>query len=97
MAYFPVEGWVAFSVVGVIGILTILNVLARQFQNFRVVHDLRVDATRLRHGYAARLAEMRAKEAGDAGEGVEIAELVEEGELKIPKPGMVREELKAAA
>ncbi len=87
MAYFPVEGWVALSVVGAAGILAILSVLARQFQHFRTVHDLRVEATGLRRGYAARLAAMRAKEAGEV---VEVGEMVDDAEMRFPAPGEVR-------
>ncbi|HMN39280.1 MAG TPA: hypothetical protein PKE29_00435 [Phycisphaerales bacterium] len=90
MAYFPVEAWVAFSVVGAAGILAILSVLAKQFQHFRSVHDLRVEATGLRRGYAARLAEMRAREAGEV---IEVGEMVDDTELKFP----VADEKKQAA
>jgi hypothetical protein len=95
MAYFPIEGWVAISVVGAAGILAILNVMARQVEHFRCVHDLRVEATSLRRGYAARLAELRAREAGNDGEVVEVGEMVDDSEMKFPQPG--QEEQRQAA
>jgi len=64
MAYFGVEHWVALSVLGGFGILSILHTLAARFQRERDLHDLRVRAAELRQGYTARVAALRARELG---------------------------------
>lgn len=75
MAYFGIEGWVALSAISAAGILAILHVLATLSGQERDLHDLRIRATELRQGYAARLANMRRREIGEAD--VEVVGVIE--------------------
>jgi hypothetical protein len=51
---------------GAFGVLAMLWVLAKRFGHERRLHDLRIEVHQVRKAYAQRLAELAAREHGEA-------------------------------
>ena len=86
MAYFTAEQWVALFVMGAVGIVAILRVLAYRFEHDRALHDLRVKARTLRRDYNARMAALKQ----GTGEPLIEAEVVGEIGPAAAEPGTLR-------
>lgn len=63
---FDASTWLVLTLIAGWCVLSMLHVLAHRFERERNVHDLKLRVNSLRGAYAAKLAEMAAREYGGA-------------------------------